>query len=898
MTTPHDNKDNAPQDNSPQDNSSRDNSSREGVPTADLSDSSVVPLSDSADDAELLADAHPDELEGGSIDRMLADAGQRLRQPATAMDGAAIWAAAGTANPKAEATVADVVDIQAARRSVRRMKWLTSAAAVVAVVSLGASAAIATRNSGDDEAQLTSAADTSASGEVGSGADPTATDAQFVASPAALALVRKLPAAPVDPTTEKLAAAVESFASCDALLGNLRQVGAEHVGSRGFNGTNFGPIDATRMRLDTASPVASASEVAGDTVATGYATSGETIGTNIQVAGVDEPDSTKAIGTTVYDLRNNRLRIIDTTKGEVIGRIDLDSGDQKLRSAGASTLLVSGTTVVVFGSESEQSEPVPGDPSASVSSHQYVTVTMIDITDPSKPTQTDRVRIDGGLVSARLVDGEVRMVTGSFLANIGFVMPTSPESIPKALNINRLSVADSTIDMWIPSYSRDGGDPAPLIPCDRVHVPETFAGVSMTSMVSFPATGTFEPQATGLLAPSENLYATADKVTIASTIWVDPAVAQTLAFPAWDSAIHQFGFATDAPSYIGSAVVGGSINNQFSFGEIGDRLAVVSTAGTPWQFGDGAKVDLTIFDQSAAPTKISELADIGSGGWVSGVRFTKTRVVVSTSKPALDGSGTSTNTLRIVDVKDPAAPTAAAALDLNYAPTYLHPITDEKFVTIGSYFDPKPGGEQYERISGLRTALVDTTNPAAPGLTGEWSEQNASSEAERDHHAFLWWPTKKLVAFGMSRWAEIGTSPPPVAALLTVDGSIQEKGLPQPTEVDVPAPCPTVSAEELRSLGASDMVGLSTVLRCDEPVAAGTVEWPGYSCWAVDEGMLKQFGQDPEALKGRIHVCSDAGPPNVSRVMVVDSQIWLNTSESLERLNVDSLASEKVIPIG
>ena len=72
MTTPHDNEDNAPQDNSSpdnsspdnssRDNSSRDNSSREGVHTADLSDSSVVPLSDSADDAELLADAHPDEL--------------------------------------------------------------------------------------------------------------------------------------------------------------------------------------------------------------------------------------------------------------------------------------------------------------------------------------------------------------------------------------------------------------------------------------------------------------------------------------------------------------------------------------------------------------------------------------------------------------------------------------------------------------------------------------------------------------------------------------------------------------------------------------------------------------------------------------------------------------------
>ncbi len=92
------------------------------------------------------------------------------------------------------------------------------------------------------------------------------------------------------------------------------------------------------------------------------------------------------------------------------------------------------------------------------------------------------------------------------------------------------------------------------------------------------------------------------------------------------------------------------------------------------------------------------------------------------------------------------------------------------------------------------------------------------------------------------------------------------------------------------------MIGDQTVLRCAEPPKSATVDWPGYSCWAPDPAMLEQFGAEGDA--GRLFVCGDAGPPQVRRIMVIDGATWLNTSESLERINVQSKASEAIVPIG
>ena len=76
------------------------------------------------------------------------------------------------------------------------------------------------------------------------------------------------------------------------------------------------------------------------------------------------------------------------------------------------------------------------------------------------------------------------MVTSSSLADLPIVVPTTPSSVAPALEQNRLAVAGSASSDWIPDWDHgEGTDPAALMGCGDVAVPDTFAGVQMTSMV-------------------------------------------------------------------------------------------------------------------------------------------------------------------------------------------------------------------------------------------------------------------------------------------------------------------------------------------------------------------------------------------------------------------------------
>lgn len=695
--------------------------------------------------------------------------------------------------------------------------------------------------------------------------------------------LKSLPARPADPTKTRLVSTLHSFAGCDALLEQLQRAGGEHVGSNGFNG----PSDSVRGYEEATSDAKAASSA-------DYASAapaGQTLGTNVQVAGVDEPDAVKAVGSFVYDVRNSRLHITDTTKKAVVGGLWLDRGDNKRRSASVDSLLVTGATAVLFGQESVTSKPIDGDPSAATGVHNYLTVTTVDVTNPTAPKLRQRIRIDGNLVSARLVNDTVRMVTGSSLADIGFVRPTSPESIPTALEANRRSVVRSTIANWIPSWDT-GGARQQLVECPDVQIPETFAGVSMTAMVQFDPARPFAPASRAVLAPSTDIYATATAVTVSSTVWVDPAVAQTAKFDRWDTALHRFSFGTAKPAYDGSTIVEGSIRNQFSFGEVGDKLGVVTSSGTPWgqlRTQPATTLTLRLLDQSHGLKEVSKLDKIGGSvvpEGVTAVRFTPKRVLLS--GPQSTVATPSQSVLHVVDVADPTAPKDVGSLTIDFTPEYIHPVSDTAVLLLGSRQVPSPT----DKISGyLVMGAAETSDAAKPALTGTWSVPNAASPAQSDHHAFLWWAEKKLAGFGVARFDPTATVPP-AAALLGADGNVTQKGLVVPTEVTVAPPCPRVPAADLPA-GVRD----SIVLRCDQP---GPVEWPGYSCSQVDDETLAAYVQDPAqlaALSDKTHLCSDNGPANVQRVMVVNGAVWLWTSESLEHLD-DTLRSVDTIPLG
>lgn len=760
-------------------------------------------------------------------------------------------------------------EVAVLRRRVRRLVAL-SAASLVLVGLL-----VATRGEGSDGPEANGRPGAPSSEEVD-------------------ALIASLGDQPVDPTRVRLVSTVSTFPDCDALIGDLRRVGAEHVGSRGFGGPEgFDAVGYAVAEDDSVNR--STADLSGQG---GEADGGATLGTNVQVAGVDELDLVKAVGDLVYDLdgRGN-LRITDARELRAVSMLDVtpgppggdDDNDRSFPGGGAqvSELLVADGRVAIFGTEVEVSDPVEGDPSATRASTAFMTVTFVDATDPAAPTVTDRVRVEGSLVSARLVDGEIRLVTTSHMADLGFLMPTTPSSVAKALEQNRRSVASSIVEDWIPDWQRDGGDPEPLVPCDRVHVPGTFAGVAMTSMVTFPlGADRFAPAATSFLAPATTLYAGLEKVAISSEVWVDPIDRDHLDFDDWQTAIHEFAFVGEgAPAYVGSGIVDGSTVGQFAFGEIRDALAVVTTEGTPWQQDPEVAIDLTILAPEGdgglvAQAEVVDLAD-GRGG-VAAVRFVEGRILVST--------GLLGREVLVIDVTDPAVPRRAGRLSVPGTVGYFHPLPEARALLVGSRSDEVVEGQDRRSRSWVQAHMLDVSDADTPRLVGTWERPWTADEIAGDHHAFTYWPDRKLALWGLYDTTPDVPDETNDAIVLSTDGGVAEVAVPvahRPNEA--PSPCPAV---EVTDPEARQMIEPgAVVLRCGADT--DHVEWPRYECYGVDDATVARFapGEDERAS---IFVCSPAPPPTVRRVLVVAGTPILLTDQTLEALDPQTFASTSV----
>ncbi len=732
---------------------------------------------------------------GGSdgTDRFLRAAGAELRESAPHMDGS---------------LVVEAANLRAQLRRARRASY----------VAIGVAAALIAATVGFVLTDGQSAEVASGVGGVSPGA--------------AEAIVSDLPPEPVDPHDVELVASVRTFGSCDALGNDLRTVGAAHVGSYGFGSNRVVANAEDGLARSAASDTSDGSPEAapgtgGQLAFTGPGT--ETLGTNVIVEGVDEPDRVKASGSLVVDLTpRSDLRVIDTTTASIIGTLNLaqpGSGDDGDSYAQSESLLLVDDRAVVFGSEAELAPAIEGDPSAARPTIDYTTVTFVDLSDPAKPNVTERVRLEGNLVAARRVEGEVRMVMGSTMADLPLVNPTNPSSVPVALEQNRLAVASSSVDDWIPAWDHgSGSDSQRLIACDKVSVPDTFAGVSMTSLVSFELAGPFTPEAAGILAPSDDITATATDVVVASHIWVDPAD-RTDDFEDWSSALHRFSFADEGPDYVASGKVRGSIRDDFSMSVLdGSSLGVLTVDELPWEQRDQAKVTVRTLGIEGDSMPELDSFDVAQGGsGTSGMRFMGDRLIVS--------SGIVGNHLTVVDLADRAALGNLGEVDIEGSGAYFHPLADDRVLVVGQAWrkvgdDPNIGAAPID----LSITLLDISG--APQVLSTSETRNTMSNVGGDHHEFTWWPERSTAAFGVSHQSEqpFVPAPPPQAFFIDVGADGPVPLMVTPTEADLGPKCPPTQM---------DRTG-----------------------------------------------CDDTGPPSVDRVLVVDGQVWLHTSESLEHLDV------------
>jgi hypothetical protein len=572
-------------------------------------------------------------------------------------------------------------------------------------------------------------------GEPGAPGDVTATDPGLPAggggggggpTPAPTARRRAVP----PPAGEGLLVA---YASCDDLLGRTKAAALEVVGPYGLGGAAV--ADGFRRDEATAGPAPAAAPAPGGAEVAGVV---EHSTTNVQEAGVDEPDVVKSDGRRIVTLTGRTLRIIRIDGGPLrqVGALDLPEG------ATGGELLVDGDRAVVLGWTMASSNGAASSSRAMPWSPPQATIWTVDLADQAAPWIRSTLVLDGSIATARLVDGKVRLALTSTTLGPDWVTPSdsSQEASNRALEENRRLVRDSSLDDWLPSYTLlQGTDPGTarrgrLCACDDTLRPEaSFAGASTMSVLTLdphrpdqPPLGSAAVQgwAETVYASRGNLYATTRAFT-----------AQGLS-PTSPTTIHRFDISGPAATYRGSGEVRGTPLNQFSLSERAGHLRVATTDHATGDGGESFVTVLAVRDDRLEP--VGSVGGLGKGERIYAVRFLDAVGYVVTFRQ--------TDPLYTVDLSDPTKPRLRGELKIPGFSSYLHPIDDGRLLGVGQ--DATDTG----RPTGAQVSSFDVRDLDRPSEVQRIGYGTGSStEAQHDHHAFLWWAASRRAMVPVQR---------------------------------------------------------------------------------------------------------------------------------------------------
>ncbi|MGI8757874.1 MAG: beta-propeller domain-containing protein [Acidimicrobiales bacterium] len=520
------------------------------------------------------------------------------------------------------------------------------------------------------------------------------------------------------PATLRLASNLRTDPDCDTLLGHLKENALDVVTAWGLpQSRGGGPIGIEPVPVESA-PGAPQPIPAGD----GEEGAGHS-GTNVQEEGVDEPDVVKTDGQRLLTLVDGSLRAL-----EVSGATPRLAGTLSLGDAGYfSELFLAGDRALLFGQTGQW-------PPSSV-------LALVDVADPGAMSVIDTLEVDGYVVSARMVDGTVRVVLSSHADGLELTYPVegTPEAERDAEQGNRRLIEESAIDDWLPTYRRNGQPDQPYLSCGQLRRPPEFSGLGTLSVLTVdPATGLEPGAAAGVLATGEIVYASKTGLYVSTSrweMWTGEADQELR------SEVHAFDItAADAVGYVASGKVPGWLLNQFSMSEHDGVLRVATTSGAPWAGDTSESQVVTLAAQGDQLVELGRAGGLGRGESIFAVRFMGDVGYVVTFRR--------TDPLYVVDLADPVNPAVVGELKINGYSAYLHPIGEGLLLGVGQ--DATEEGV----ATGTQLSVFDVSDPAVPRRVHQTTLEGGSSEVEFDHRAFLHWPATGLTVVPYSRWSD------------------------------------------------------------------------------------------------------------------------------------------------
>ncbi|MGE0192438.1 MAG: beta-propeller domain-containing protein [Planctomycetota bacterium] len=511
--------------------------------------------------------------------------------------------------------------------------------------------------------------------------------------------------------------------------------------------------------------------------------------TNVQEAGVDEPDLVKTDGSTLFVVRDNVLHVVKAwpaDETERIARVPLTGHGGELFLVGTRLVVLTsiyeggwgpyepglpGPTMEEGGASFAPPEP-PGD-GEWTEPFQATHVTVFDVSDPAMPVVERAFDIEGYRIGARLVDGLVYLVSTH---EPGYGDPQlfdelAQLALPQAWNLSdgqRASaletvrarvrpvvasyVARAGRERFLPDLRLADGTRSDVLDCAAVFRPERAADLSLVTLLAFDPASDAAPTGEGVIASGWHVYASRQSLYLAQDSrwwwWSDDESRYA------ETHVHRFDLGAGQPTYIASGKVPGWVLSQFSMSEHEGHLRVATTDATwnAWSWGvvpGGGDVvaapaeTLLPLQTAEAPPRdannvfvmdrvgtdlvvVGALRGLAPDEQIRAVRFLEDRGYVVTFRQ--------TDPLFTIDLSVPTAPTVLGELHITGFSTYLHPLHPDHLIGVGRE------ATETGRVLGMQLQLFDVGNPAFPlrthqellGAEGSWSW----SEAEHDPRAF------------------------------------------------------------------------------------------------------------------------------------------------------------------
>jgi hypothetical protein len=476
------------------------------------------------------------------------------------------------------------------------------------------------------------------------------------------------------------------------------------------------------------------------TVAAGVVTASYS-NTLVQEVGVDEADLLKTDGTHLYSVSRSasgQLTMAVHRRG-TDGRVSLVASlplpsEQNADVAGQGLMLTGDGRAAAVVTRRWLPAPVPdacadlcppqpmvliGNPTVGHTEVQRVAL------DNGRPTAGDRLRIEGSLVDSRRVGDRLVLVTQHRPVLAPDLLPNTATPAEREAAIARVSAAD-----LLPKFTLNEGAARPLLSETDCWVQPANASkqiqLTTITVVNLASAG-LERTSRCFIGGSEALYMTPSSLYIATTRWsYAQDAARGWVFPSdIRTDLHKFAFdaVTGALSYRASADVPGHLGwdptrKSWRLSEHEGVLRVLTFTGPlGWvaeadASGPNAKpaspATLTLLRESGGAMQVvatlpnaQRPAALGKPGeQVYGVRFVGSQGFVVTFRRI--------DPLYVLDLANPADPRIAGELELPGFSDHLVPLGSGLLFAVGR--DATAQGV----VTGVKVALIDVSNPAAP----------------------------------------------------------------------------------------------------------------------------------------------------------------------------------------